>query len=290
MATESEIRAARKAAMRKMMAETGKTMLATGTQYEPTYDDQTRAVLQEFETNPAYQYPAKTPAYEGGISDGVIGYLGFNSRDDYDQAMAAAAAAQANDTSGFVTGGGSPSPAPVGFQPQISPVGGSVINPVQQLTGATPSRQSFGASTGYSATPQMVGASGNGPKSSGGFYQSNLIRSLREATPASAPEQNSGVSFMPNTVNTPAGNSSFTPAPSSGLAFNPQRTVLDQYDPTPIFQEIYGRNPTSSELEYARTQKPANLRTTLEQSLAEWQAKQKPATATDNFTDSKLEL
>lgn len=57
MATEAEIRAARRAAARQMMEQSGQNMLITGTQYEPTYTDATRALLEQFETSPAYQYP-----------------------------------------------------------------------------------------------------------------------------------------------------------------------------------------------------------------------------------------
>ena len=175
--------------------------------------------------------------------------------------------------------------------PNATTIGPS--NPVQQLTGQAPAAQSFGGSTGYSATPQMVGATGSGPQASGGFYQSNLIKSLRAASAVDNPQAASGVSFMPNQANTASGGSGFGSQSNQGLIFNPQPTTLDAYDPTPIFQEIYGRNPTGSELEYARTKRPADLRTTLEQSLAEWQAKQNPQqqqttpqTPNYNFSDA----
>ena len=227
-----------------------------------------------------------------GISDGVLGWLGYKSRDEYRQSMADSAAQRAADTSGFVTGGGAPATAPAAsqFQPQF--VTGPAVNPVEQLKGNTPAAQSFGGSTGYSATPQMVGATGSGPQASGGFYQSNLIKSLRDASATDNPQAASGVSFMPNQANTASGGSGFGSQSNQGLIFNPQPTTLDAYDPTPIFQEIYGRNPTGSELEYARSKRPADLRTTLEQSLAEWQAKQNPQqqpvpqTPNYNFSDA----
>lgn len=231
-----------------------------------------------------------------GISDGVLGWLGFESRDQYRQAMADAAAARANDTSGFVTGGGnysSPSSSTAQTQQQAGPVfvtgPGPSANPVQQLTGARPTAQPSGASAGYSATPQMVGAMGTGPAGTEGFYQSNLIKSLRDASALERPQGNPGVTFMPNTPNT-SGGASFAPLDTSGLVFNPQPTDIATYDPTSIFQEIYGRNPTASELEYARNKRPADLRTTLEQSLAEWQAKQNPQPVPQdsgyNFSDA----
>lgn len=264
-------------------------------------EDQLRAVLesswrdwQASQSAPAKQQPQpefvitndfgapqqSNSTIPDGISDGVLGWLGFESRDQYRQAMADAAAARANDTSGFVTGGGnysSPSSSMAQTQQQAGPVfvtgPGPSANPVQQLTGARPTAQPSGASAGYSAMPQMVGAMGTGPAATEGFYQSNLIKSLRDASALDRPQGNPGVTFMPNTPNT-SGGASFAPLDTSGLVFNPQPTDIATYDPTSIFQEIYGRNPTASELEYARNKRPADLRTTLEQSLAEWQAKQ----------------
>jgi len=106
MATEAEIRAARRAAARQMMEQTGQNMMITGTQYEPTYNEPTRALLEQFETNPAYQYPVQAPI-EGGLTDDVLRFLGFTSREQYNQAMAAADAARQAGQGGFVTGGGS---------------------------------------------------------------------------------------------------------------------------------------------------------------------------------------
>lgn len=285
-------------------------------------EDQLRAVLEasiaDWRSQQAAQPPAAaqsnqpefviTNAPEGvqqnssglipdNISDGVLGFLGFKSRDEYRQAMADSAAQRAADTSGFVTGGGAPAPATTAsqFQPQFAT--GPSNNPVQQITGNFAGVQSLGGSgngsSGYSATPQMVGATGSGPEAAGGFYQSNLIKSLRDASATDNPQAASGVSFMPNQANTASGNAGFGSQANQGLIFNPKPTTLDAYDPTPIFQEIYGRNPTSSELEYAKSKRPADLRTTLEQSLAEWQAKQNPQqqqttpqTPNYNFSDA----
>lgn len=205
-----------------------------------------------------------------------------------------------------------PAPAPSSnrFVPQFQEAV-QALAPVQKLTGAMPAMQALGSSIGYSATPQVIApqmtfASPGNSAPGAGNYQSNLIASLRGASETMGQDGQSGVTFLPNQANTSAGNSSFVmpnmsgmtfnpnpantaqPSPpnsnqpaantigGNGLVFNPQPTVLDEYDPTAIFQEIYGRGPTSSELEYARGKRPTDLRSTLERSFAEWQAAQQP--------------
>lgn len=88
MATEAEIRAARRAAARQMMEQTGQNMMITGTQYEPTYNEPTRYLLEQFETNPAYQYQVDSTVLPI-VSD-------------------VAASTQIPSSSGFVVGGFTP--------------------------------------------------------------------------------------------------------------------------------------------------------------------------------------
>lgn len=270
------------------MEETGKTMLVTGLQYEPTYDEPTKALLQEFETNPAYQIPASNPTYKDGISDGVIGYLGFKSRDDYDQAMAAAAAAQANDTSGFVTGGGSPSanvstPAATTNktsvkQPLVIDAGEPVrydppafVNPTMQSF-LMPSTNSQPVFDNRVAT---VGTMGSGLMGAGNSaYSSNLIKALRQASAGQPITQNSGVNFMPNQVTPQSAVNFGTGLPPTGLSNTVVHTTLAEYDPNALYREIYGRDASPSELAATRGKRESEVRDILTNALAQWKASQ----------------
>lgn len=107
-------------------------------------------------------------------------------------------------------------------------------------------------------------------------YNSNLIRSLRAASSGQAPGNTGFTQYNFGGSQSPASGGMSISTPSGNLAFNPQPTQIDEYDPSDIFREVYGRDPTPTELDSAVGKKPADLRTQLEQALAQWQQSQNP--------------
>lgn len=132
--------------------------------------------------------------------------------------------------------------------------------PVQQPTAQGPSAQYSANVFGQQTRPMdFVGSQD---------YNSNLIRSLRAASSGVTPA-NSGFTQYSVGASAPAAGGMSMSAPSGNLAFNPQPTQIDEYDPSGIFREVYGRDPTPTELNLAVGKKPADLRSELEKAFEE---------------------
>lgn len=147
--------------------------------------------------------------------------------------------------------------------------GGQATGQAGGLAGTANNLTGTGQNLGYSQT-QYNPNQGAQNQMTGGAYQSNLIQSLRSRN--TAPTTNNPGFKLYQTM--PVGqNNTFEP-PQNGNAFNPQPFEIPEYDPSSLFQEIYGRDPTPKEISSTKGMQPDDLRTTLERSLAEWEAAQ----------------
>lgn len=113
---------------------------------------------------------------------------------------------------------------------------------------------------------QTVGSAGSSMLGAGNAdYGSELIKNLRIAS-AQPRSNNPGVAMIPNGAAAPGAapvmGPSASPAPAPN-AFNPGLQDLEEWDPTPIFNEIYGRDPTAEELRGTRFLSEKDLRTSL---------------------------
>lgn len=139
------------------------------------------------------------------------------------------------------------------------------------LSGSSGNLSGTGQDLGYSQT-QYNPTGGAQSQMPVGAYQSNLIQSLRSRN-TSPMTSNPGFTLYQTA---PVGQSNtFQPPSNSGNAFNPQPTDMPEYDPTSIFKDVYGRDPTPAELNDTKGMSPDDLRTTLEKSFAAWEAAQK---------------
>jgi len=108
-----------------------------------------------------------------------------------------------------------------------------------------------------------VGAAGSDMLGAGAAnYNSELIKNLRIAS-AAPRSNNPGVSMIPNGAALPF--SALLPGgnETGANAFTPEIQDLDEWDPSPIFREIYGRDPTEKELRDTRFLSEKDLRKSL---------------------------
>lgn len=136
----------------------------------------------------------------------------------------------------------------------------------------------------FDPAPMTVGVQGIGAKGSGdGFYASNLIKALRDASAGQPITTTPGVNFMPNQV-TPQSAANFgTGLPPTGLSNAVAHTTPAEYDPNALYREIYGRDASPSELANTRGMRETDVRNILTNSLAEWQAAQNQTNPWGNF-------
>lgn len=169
-------------------------------------------------------------------------------------------------------------------QPPTNPTRQQSLDASQPKVNAIQGRNSrlFGA---YSAPANpnwqnrvTVGAAGNSMLGAGiANYDSELIKNLRIAS-AEPRSNNPGVAMVPNGA-APASNTVTVASPPSGNAFNPGIQDLQEWDPTPIFNDIYGRDPTAEELRDTRFLSEKDLRTSLNYWWDQYQKQQKEASA-----------
>lgn len=142
---------------------------------------------------------------------------------------------------------------------------------------------------------RTVGAAGNSMLGAGNAdYNSELIKGLRIGS-AQLRSNNPGVAMTPNAA-APAPGAPMTPKQellNANNAFNPPAQDLPEWDPSPIFQEIYGRAPTAQELAGTKFLPEKDLRASLNYWWDQYQNQQNPAKAplptpntTMNFSDA----
>lgn len=154
---------------------------------------------------------------------------------------------------------------------------GNRVNPVAQIQAQSGLQQSGSQGPAMQYSANSTGSQPNYVDLVGSQdYNSNLIRSLRAASSGQASGNTGFTQYNMGGTQSPAAGAMSASAPTGNLAFNPQQTQLDKYDPSDIFREVYGREPTPTELDSAVGKKPADLRTQLEQALAQWQQSQNP--------------
>jgi hypothetical protein len=269
MATEAEIRAARRAAARQMMEQTGQNMMITGTQYEPTYNEPTRSLLEQFETNPAYQYQVQAPI-EGGLTDDVLRLAGFSSREQYNQAMAAADAARQAGQGGFVTGGTSdvtPTATPVQTGGTNVPTGANVPTGTNVPTGNQI------ANTRIQEIKNWYNANvGRGDQAALDRWLATSGYTPQEIN-AALPQW--GVADLQAAINQARSKLGMTTTGTTGTG---------AYDPQALFQAIYGRQGTADEVAALAGKSEADARAILEQSISRFQNTQFPFRGAQMFT------
>ena len=160
------------------------------------------------------------------------------------------------------------------------------IKPRQMLDGSAPSA---------SANPdwqqrQTVGAAGNAMLGAGNAdYASELIKGLRIDS-NQLRSNNPGVSMIPNGAAAPMTQTPASGGQSGANAFNPQMQDLPEWDPSPIFREIYGRDPTEQELAGTKFLPEKDLRTSLNYWWDQYQNQQNPAKATQPTPNTTVQF